>query len=222
MEAMGTGFLMGFLGGAHCIGMCGVFALLAGSGSTDPRTRAGRLAAYFLGKTITYATLGAVLGVIGHSVPGSLEGVQVIIAALTGIFLTLIGWHMTGHGPSWALVAPRPASAFVARMGAQVNQSSAWGRFLLGLLNGLLPCGLVYAALASSFLLNNAVSGALFMTAFGVGTIPALAVMGVGTALFGRTSREQIVRFMGWVVIILGLYTLFRVSPLKALVMGGM
>lgn len=202
--------VMGVAGSAHCIGMCGGFAVLAGSGiESTSRTRLN-LAAWLTGKTLTYAALGLVLGSISGAVPRSFTGFQTVAAILTALLMIMIGLHMAGVGPSWRLVAPSPVSGFVTRMASLVRKSSVAGRFTLGLLNGLLPCGLVYAALAYSLTLQSAAKGAMFMAIFGFGTAPVLALIGLGTGVFNMKLRHRVTKLLGWVVVVAGAYTFMR------------
>lgn len=205
---------MGLAGSAHCIGMCGGFAVLAGSGMhASARTRVN-LAAWLAGKTLTYAVLGLALGSISGAVPRTFSGFQSVVVIFTALLLVLTGLHMAGIGPAWSLVAPSPVSGFVTRMASAVKKSSVFGRFTLGLLNGLLPCGLVYAALAYSLTLQSAIGGAVFMTAFGLGTAPVLAFVGLGTGFFNQKYRARVTKILGWIVVLAGLYTLMRLPAL--------
>lgn len=206
--------LMGLAGSAHCVGMCGGFAVLAGSGGAGHSKTRRKLVAWLSGKTATYAALGMILGLAGDAVPTSFSGFQSIVVVLTAILLVLTGLHMAGIGPAWTLFAPSPVSSFVMRMSALVKKSSTSGRFALGLLNGLLPCGLVYAALAYSLSYQSGAKGALFMAVFGIGTAPVLILIGLGTGVFSNKYRQTMTRVVGWVVVLLGLYTMMRLPAL--------
>jgi len=204
------GLFMGLAGSAHCIGMCGGFAVLAGSGVAGGSTTRLNLAAWLGGKTLTYAALGMILGGAGDLVPTSFSGFQSVVVILTALLLVVTGLHMAGLGPSWSLFAPSPVSSFVTRMSAAVKKSSTSGRFVLGLLNGLLPCGLVYAALAYSLTYQSALKGATFMVAFGIGTAPVLVMIGLGAGVFSHKYRMVATRVVGWVVVLFGVYTITR------------
>lgn len=214
MENLGIAFLMGFLGSVHCVGMCGGFALLSGVRSTGVGRPSIAVTMYLLGKTLTYAVMGAVLAGIVSAAPMSAASFQKVVALFTGLFLIAVGWHMTGRGPNWALVAPKPASRLVARMTVAVQKSSIRGRFLLGMINGLIPCGLVYAALGYSMTMPSAAQGALFMAVFGIGTSPALALVGLGSTMLSASKRAGIYKILGWLVVVLGLMTIIRATPL--------
>lgn len=206
--------VMGVAGSAHCVGMCGGIAVVAGFGAQSSSRAKLNLLSWLSGKTLTYAVLGFLLGSLSDAVPRSFAGFQSVVVILTALLLVLIGLHMAGVGPSWSLTAPSPVSGFVTRMGSMVKKSSLMGRFGLGLLNGLLPCGLVYAALAYSLTLQSAAKGAIFMAAFGLGTAPVLFLLGLGTGFFNQKYRERVTRILGWIVVAAGLYTLVRLPAI--------
>lgn len=160
--------IAGILGGPHCVGMCGGFAAAAG-GSTEAL-------AWAAGRLVSYAALGAVAGAMGHALPASSTAVGVVSVALLAFFsLRLAGLAPVGQGRLHRLSAP-----LVAAAGGLLQRRGGAARFGFGVLNGLLPCGLVYAALALPIAGGSAGWGALLMVAFGLGTIPGLAVAATG------------------------------------------
>ena len=152
-------------GSPHCVGMCGPLAVAASD-------RPGPSVAYHLGRISTYATLGAVAGAFGHSLPGpSWVGTALAAVLLVGFSLSLAGW----------LPEPRIRIPGLGKAGAALRyRSGALATFAFGLVNGLLPCGLVYAALAVPVAMAHPLHGAAAMALFGVGTVPALVVASVG------------------------------------------
>jgi hypothetical protein len=219
---IGVAFGLGFLGSIHCIGMCGGFALLAGAGGARAWRRTSGVAAYLLGKTLTYAILGALLAGFMSALPPSVSIIQKLVAAATGIFMILAGLHFAGYGPAVLLSAPQSSSRFVARMGAAVKRSSVGGRFSLGLLNGLIPCGLLYGALGYSVTMPSALAGAAFMGAFGLGTAPALAFVSLGATALSASRRRAIHGVLGMLVVAMGIMMIFRAAGGMRLLMGGM
>lgn len=156
----------GLLGSPHCIGMCGPFAAACG-GSVR------RFSAWHLGRIATYGLLGAFAGAAGSAVflGPSWIGTGLSIMLIVGFSLVLAG----------LLPEPRVESPRLQRWATSaLRDDSVWGRFGLGLANGLLPCGLVYAALGLSVASGSALGGAAVMFALGLGTSPALAVVGIG------------------------------------------
>lgn len=162
-------FLAGLVGSPHCIGMCGAFC-------TAASTRPGGQVLWHAGRLTTYAALGVVaglagrgIGAVGMAIPGLAWLPQVVAAGLLVWFaLALAGVIREPH-----LRVPG-----LARLGAGLAGGTTPGsRYAFGLATGLLPCGLVYAALALPVALGSPGQGALAMLAFGLGTVPALATL---------------------------------------------
>jgi uncharacterized protein len=164
MELVGP-WLSGLVGSVHCAGMCGGFA-------TACSRRSGGLPAWHLGRIASYAALGVVAGLAGTVMPGPswLPGV-LATGLLLWFTLALAGW----------LPEPSLALPGLGQRGAGVLSRGSLGAHLgFGLINGLLPCGLVYSALAMSLALASPWRGAFAMTAFGLGTVPLLSLSAVG------------------------------------------
>ena len=168
--------LAGLVGSPHCMGMCGGFAVACGSGSD-------RGSAWHLGRLSTYAILGAVAGTVGSAIPGP----GWIAAALSAVLLVWFALALAG-----LVQEPRvrlPGLTRLATRGA--GATGLGGRFVFGMANGLLPCGLVYAALAVPMAAGDPLVGALSMVAFGLGTVPALVAMTLGL-------RATLLRDLRW------------------------
>lgn len=208
------------LGGSlHCIGMCGGFAVLANVGAS----RVGlnlRFVAYVLGKTLSYAALGLIIGLIGSQV-GSLKGGASVLAWLAGLAMVVVGGHLLGWKGLARLNPPAASSGFVSRFATLLKKDSWVSRLGMGILNGLLPCGLVYAALAMALAAGDAMQSAAFMTVFGLGTIPSLWVAAQVTAVLTPTMKARLSRISGWLVVLFGVYTILRGTGIMALLMGG-
>lgn len=176
-----TALLIGLGGSLHCVGMCGPLALSL-SGGTDGGLRfvAGRIL-YNTGRLLTYATLGALFGLVGGAVQWagwqqSLSiGVGVVI--LTGTVLALLNRRLPVQS-----VPARFVGVVKARLAKLLRVDSLPGLLFVGVLNGLLPCGLVYVALAGSLTAGGPVQGAIYMALFGAGTIPLM----LATSIAGR------------------------------------
>jgi uncharacterized protein len=173
-----TAFMLGLVGSLHCVGMCGAIALALphpGRGWTSFIT--GRLA-YNVGRILTYAVIGAVFGLIGRSL--ALAGIQRWLSIGAGIAI-LLGLFLSNRLTTPPIV--RAVGWLKARLGTLLQQRSLSSLLLLGMLNGLLPCGLVYAAAAASLATGNILSGVEYMAAFGLGTVPLM----FGVSLTGRS-----------------------------------
>ncbi len=175
-----TAFLLGFVGSAHCAGMCGPLALaLPHWGRGRSSFLLGRLL-YNFGRIITYALMGAAFGLLGQGV--ALAGLQRWVSLGLGA-LILIGVFVS---PRFANKVPvtRGVNWLKATLGALFQRRALPAMFGIGLLNGLLPCGLVYVACAAATATGDVLSGMRYMIAFGAGTLPLLlAISLLGTKL---------------------------------------
>jgi sulfite exporter TauE/SafE len=181
-------FTMGLIGSLHCIGMCGPLAL---SLPIQHQRLAPKLVGallYNLGRATTYTSAGLLFGFIGQTV--SFAGAQNKISIVLGLLILIYVIIPKDYsGNTW--VAKRLNGFFLnirTRLGQLFSNDSKGSLYVIGLLNGLLPCGMVYLALASSIATGNALHGALFMLLFGMGTIPAM----FGISVFGNFMHQRL------------------------------
>ncbi len=156
----GGALLAGLLGSPHCVGMCGGFAASAVSAGSR-----GAAVAWNLGRLTTYVVLGAVSGTLGGLQAGPVGGV---VAALLLVWFSA---RLAGVVPGLQVHFPR----LVAAGASAARRTGIAGRFVLGVITGLLPCGLLWSALAVAVAGGSPAVGALAMAAFWVGTVPLLA-----------------------------------------------
>ncbi|UCD37679.1 MAG: sulfite exporter TauE/SafE family protein [Fidelibacterota bacterium] len=203
-------FLLGLIGSLHCIGMCGPIAvMLPGRTETIARVVTGRLL-YNIGRTLTYALMGLIIGFLGRSI--SLAGYQQAIGFIVGgglIASVLLparvrGWFLTRAGIG------RMVEPLKRVVGALLTRGSNSSLLFLGICNGFLPCGLVYAALGSSLMVEGPIQGMLYMANFGVGTIPVMLAMSFTGKLFNAAVRRKLARLLPVGVVILGLLFILR------------
>ncbi len=175
-----TAFLLGFAGSLHCAGMCGPLALaLPATGTGTVGYISGRLA-YNLGRVTTYSLLGGIFGLLGKSL--ALIGVQrwLSVGAGTVILAGLFLSTRAGLGTPMVKAVVWLKSGF----GALLRRRTLASLGLMGLLNGLLPCGLVYAACAGAAATSSLALGTIHMALFGLGTVPLMLGLGLtGKAL---------------------------------------
>ncbi|MGB5671912.1 MAG: sulfite exporter TauE/SafE family protein [Sedimenticolaceae bacterium] len=209
-----SAFVVGLLGGVHCVGMCGgiVGALSFG---LPPDRNLPILLAYNVGRISSYALAGALMGALGFYFSGLLpvQLAQRVLLTFAGLFLILMGLYLAGWwnalsrveragGLLWRRIEPLGRGLLPVR--------SVRHALLLGLLWGWLPCGLVYSALVWTVSAGGAVEGAMLMLAFGLGTLPNLLLMGVAAAQLTRWARQPLVRALaGALVIVFGVLLLF-------------
>jgi sulfite exporter TauE/SafE len=187
-QIISIAFVMGLVGSLHCLGMCGpiAMALPMGNRSTAGRLYGGLL--YNLGRILTYTWLGLVLGLAGGFLitPKLQSSISIVFGA--GILLYLMLPSAIKKTVARKAPAHRFLLALQKQLGKLLSAQTNSSFFGVGMLNGLLPCGMIYLALTSSFLAGSIVKGSLFMAAFGAGTFPAM----FAAVFFGSFFNQQI------------------------------
>ncbi len=179
-----TGFLVGLLGSFHCIGMCGPIAIAL------PKTKnlvLSRLL-YNFGRVITYSMLGLLFGLLGSRL--EMFGLQRIISISLGvlIILTVITPISYRIKLSNKLGLYKLVGMLKMYFGKMFKNHSNSSMLVIGMLNGLLPCGFVYIGITGAIAVGDTLNGMLFMTMFGLGTLPVM----LGTSLIGSVINLNI------------------------------
>lgn len=185
-------FVAGLAGGAtHCAGMCGPFVVAQVTSGlaarpTLSRLSAGALVPYHLGRAVTYVGLGAAAGLVsGTLVHGA--GFRPLLVVLLALGAALMLAQAVAQVATLLPALPAGLADRVARAAAPLLADPRGGRrFVLGLVLGFLPCGLLYGAIAAAAATGSALGGALAMAGFALGTVPALVGVGLAGAFFGR------------------------------------
>jgi hypothetical protein len=209
-------FFAGFFGAVHCIGMCGgvVTALVFGLHGRFPLWLA--LWVYNAGRLLSYVLAGMLMGGLGGMVHHLADWhvTRQIAALLNGLFMIAMGGYLAGRwlwfrrletwgGLLWQRLAPYSRRLLPLRSVAQA--------FLLGMLWGWLPCGLVYSALLACLTTTSALEGGVWMAAFWLGTLPALLLAGSAGSYLKKFLQDPRLRpLAGFLVIFLGLHLLWR------------
>lgn len=217
MIELGAVLAGSFLGSAHCIGMCGGLAAAIGTTRRSFRRIFARQLVYTAGRVFTYTFLGAVGGFAGLSLSryqASLIGTQRFFSLTAGLIMILVGLSVLDLIPR----AARGPTAVIGRLFAPLfnhflNARGFWGYFSAGLATGFLPCGLVYAFLAMAVSTGSVAHGALLMACFGLGTAPAMLLVGCGGTLMGHAMRRRILRVAALFIIVMGGMTIYRAVP---------
>jgi hypothetical protein len=203
--AFATGLVGGF---GHCVGMCGpvVGSLALATGSLGPRrSMAGQLA-YHAGRVTTYATLGAAMGLTGSfvNVAGRLAGVQQVVAVAAGVLMILLGLGAVGLSAALRRLESRASARVVALVSGVIAGGGPGRLYPAGLALGVLPCGLSWTVFLGAAGTGSPVEGLLLAFAFGLGTVPALLLVGAAGALLGARARGVLYRLGGLLVAVLG------------------
>lgn len=213
-------FLVGLLGGTHCVGMCGgIVSALTVQAPGGPRQWPLHLA-YNFGRISSYALAGTVLGAVGGAglLLNDILPVQLVLYVLANLMLVALGLYLTGLTQSlalteragqklWMRIQPLTARFLPAR--------SVSHALPLGMLWGFLPCGMVYSVLTTALLTGSALRGAGLMLAFGAGTLPNLLLAGFLLRRFRDIVQGRGVRLAsGLLVLGFGVWGLFNATSL--------
>ncbi len=208
-------FLFGLtVGFGHCIGMCGGFVATY---SLKVRKPEGRLKwlkwiaphlLYSAGRITTYSFLGGLFGIIGLTF--NLFNFQSYLQILAGIVMILLGAELAGWIPHFSNVSLTFFRPFRAMANYLMTDMSLTNVFATGLILGFLPCGPVYVAVTKSIAAGSVGYGMLNMLVYGLGTVPALLLVGLGVNLINARLRRRLFRISAVLVLLLGVYTLYK------------
>lgn len=216
-------FLVGLLGGVHCLGMCGSLVGVFSSQVPLARARWPFHLAYSGGRIASYALAGALAGTIGQAglLMRDAVPVQHLLFALSSVMLVLLGLYLAGWwgvlrrverlgNGLWRMLQP-----YTSRL---LPLNTVPRALALGVLWGWLPCGLVYSVLVTALASGDAAQGALTMAAFGLGTLPNLLFIGLfWERLRGHVQSLAVRRIAGVSVMAFGVYGLIKVAYTFAL-----
>lgn len=205
-------FSIALVGGfGHCIGMCGGIVLAFSGKLANQNASKGRIVGfhflYNLGRISTYVLLGALVGALGSmfSLNSTLRGLLFLIA---GILMILAGLSLFGKLKFLTLLehSVQNSKWYQTRFQKALNLENAWSLYLLGVLNGLLPCGFVYAFLFSAAGSASVVKGVLVMLVFGIATIVPLLLFGLlaNTILYKPFVRKLAMNLAAIAIVIFG------------------
>lgn len=213
-------FFIGLFGSIHCVGMCGPLALAVPSFQNRWWLVVTDKLLYNAGRVITYTFLGLLIGFVGKQV--WLSGLQQGVSLLTGMLVIMAGL-------SRLLKIKTTNSKFLSGFTSPVNKVLSYalkhkaGHLIIGLLNGFLPCGFVYLALAGAANSAAPLPAAQYMFWFGMGTFPLMLMAMVSSGFAGPIVRRRINNAMPYLMVCLGLWFVIRglslnipyLSPIK-------
>ena len=225
-----TAFTLGFIGSFHCVGMCGPIALALPVKSKSTWTFLANRLSYNLGRISTYSIIGLLFGLLGLGL--ALSGIQKGVSVGLGILVimaVLLPPALT-HWINPSGKISRGVNWLKHKMQLQFRKRGYLSTYTIGLLNGLLPCGLVYLAAAAAVLNNTPWEGAIYMASFGAGTLPAMLFVVFAGNMVSINFRNGIRRAMPAVSVLIGILLIVRglelgipyMSPVLAFVEKGM
>jgi uncharacterized protein len=204
-EIIVSAFIIGLAGSIHCVGMCGPIMLALPFDHDSWFNRFISNLIYFTGKALTYALMGFAIGLMGAVVFP--KQWQQWVSIGSGVLILVMTWIPK-------LFKSNSTSAFQAKvvqsMQVWMKKRGLFAQFILGGINGLLPCGLVYVALAASVSAGGVLRSGLFMFIFGIGTMPLLFLIGISRQTLGFKFRNTLSKAIPYVATVLALLFILR------------
>ncbi|MCT1532016.1 MULTISPECIES: sulfite exporter TauE/SafE family protein [Sphingobacterium] len=201
-------FFMGLLGSIHCAVMCGPLLLAVQAGQQITWKTTFNKLLYQFGRILTYGLLGLLLGLIGNV--ASIQGWQQGFSLVTGIILFGIGlFYMFGKSSSkLASIQTKAIQPFARFMSKWLYRPG--GSFVAGILNGILPCGMVYMALASAVNADSLSNSFVFMLLFGLGTLPLLLLFSFAGNFPKRIFKKGFTTVLPILFLVMGAWFILR------------
>jgi sulfite exporter TauE/SafE len=205
-----TPLTIGIIGSFHCIGMCGPIVVALPLKKHDLISKITGTILYNSGRVLTYSLIGILFGLLGRGIhlagfqqwTSILLGMAMIISVLFPFFfrekITISGLFR-GF-----------ASRLIIRLKKLFTDRSFFSLLMIGILNGLLPCGLVYVAIAGAISSGKVFSGVIFMMLFGIGTIPLLMIATLASDAIGRQIRLKMLKVVPYFIFMLGVLFILR------------
>jgi len=210
IEILLSALMLGLIGSFHCAGMCGPIALAIPLNNKSWFSRIIGSMMYNIGRSITYALMGAIFGLLGKGLV--LAGFQKWVSIIMGIIMVTSVLFPSLYKNRFDL--DKTAFSFVGnlkiKLGNLLRKRSFSSLLFIGLINGLLPCGLVYIAIAGAIATTNSLSGAVFMFIFGIGTLPMLLAISILGNTLNVKFRSKMTKIIPAVVFFIGVLFILR------------
>jgi sulfite exporter TauE/SafE len=205
-----TAIIFGLISSLHCIGMCGPIAMMLPVDHKNPSKKALQVLIYHLGRLTSYGILGLAFGLLGRGF--YMAGIQQQLSIAVGIGMIVLAVVPEKILANYNFSKPvyRLITRIKSSLGAQFKRKTPDAFFTIGLFNGLLPCGLVYAALFGAIAMQNVTLGIAYMILYGLGTIPMMSAVVYVSSLLSMPFRNQLQRAVPIVTVVIGVLFVLR------------
>ena len=204
-----TAFGIGLLSSFHCVGMCGAIALSIPTPNHSILKKTLHILAYNFGRIVTYSCMGILFGLLGRQM--NILGFQRWFSIAAGVFILIAMFQMKTQSKSFHFIRLVWLQNGITKMiSAFINNKSLYGTLMLGIANGLLPCGLVYLAITGALAVGSILGGGIFMAAFGLGTLPALFLVSYFGFFISLNIRNKIKKTMPFVIASMAVLLILR------------
>lgn len=205
-----TALLFGLISSFHCIGMCGAIAMMLPVDRSNQAKKVTQIITYHLGRITAYATIGFIFGLLGKGffIAGIQQKTSIVIGVLMIVVIIIPEKIFAKYNFS------KPVFRFISKvkqlLGSQFKKKSYQSLFTIGLLNGFLPCGMVYVALFGAIAMQSTSLGVLYMVLFGLGTIPLMSSVVYINSFLTVSVRNKIQKVIPFVVVLIGILFILR------------
>lgn len=205
-----TAFIFGLISSFHCIGMCGPIAMMLPVDRSNQAKKVTQIITYHLGRLFAYSTIGFIFGMLGKGF--LLAGMQQKMSIFIGIAMILIILIPEKVVANYNFSKPifKVISKIKTTLGSQFKNKSYKSLFTIGLLNGFLPCGMVYVALFGAIAMQSPTLGILYMVLFGLGTVPMMSSIVYLNSFLTISIRNKIQKAIPYVAVFLGIVFILR------------
>jgi uncharacterized protein len=210
IEFLTSAIILGLVTGFHCIGMCGPIALALPLKKESKFSKISSALLYNIGRSVTYTFMGLIFGFFGQSF--AMAGFQKWVSLIMGVLMILYVVFPAIFKNRFDIdkYAFKYVGKLRFRLGKLFGKRSYSSLFFIGLLNGLLPCGPVYAALAGAIATGSAISGSLFMFIFGIGTIPVMLSISLLGSKISLRSKKKFSKLIPITILLIGFLFVMR------------
>ncbi|WP_281228525.1 sulfite exporter TauE/SafE family protein [Flavobacterium aquiphilum] len=205
-----TAFLFGLISSFHCIGMCGPIAMMLPVERNNPAKKVIQIITYHSGRLTAYGSIGLLFGLLGRGL--FLAGIQQQLSIFIGVAMILV--ILTPEKIFSKYNFSKPVYGWISKikqsLGSHFKNKSFKSLFIIGLLNGFLPCGMVYVALFGAIAMQSAGFGVLYMVLFGLGTVPLMSLVVYINSFLTVGFRNNIQKIIPYVGIAIGILFILR------------
>ena len=200
---------LGFISSFHCVGMCGPIAISLPVKYLPQHKKFAGVVLYNIGRVFSYSLLGLIFGFIGRQI--FIRGFADIFSIMIGVVIILSAIIFYFNNKYLKVGFIERLTAILQRIIAtNIQKKQLGGMFLIGAANGLLPCGMVYFAIAGALATGNVVYGILFMAMFGLGTVPLMIVVSNFGYLISISLRNTIKKIIPYFLLLMGVLLVLR------------
>lgn len=205
-----SAFIFGLISSFHCIGMCGPIAMMLPVDRNNEAKKVTQIITYHIGKLTAYGILGLVFGLLGRSF--YLAGMQQQLSIIVGVLMIVVALVPEKVFAKYNFSKPvyKIISKVKSSLGQQFKNKSYKSLFTIGLLNGFLPCGMVYVAIFGAIAMQSVSLGVFYMLLFGIGTIPMLTIVIYISNVISFSFRGTLQKIIPVVAVVIGMLFIIR------------